>query len=172
MYKYLINQQGNNMSNQQEANDTVVAIIPDKQITIKLGITKAALAKLKKKYAKVPDGDTPEGYQAIVEAKRELVPLRTGVVKEANIQKKAAQDHLSNINKVQNFIVSEIQSIEAPQYAEKKRVDDALEKKKLEQEKAEEHRILAIEDAVEKRILNMLIKSATVRRVLMLIRKP
>ena len=126
-----------------------VAIIPEKKAPIKLGVTKAALAKLKKQYAKVPDGDTPEGYQAIIEAKRVLVPLRTGVVKEATIQKKAAQDHLNNINKVQNFIVSEIQSIEEPQYAEKKRVDDAAAKKKRDEEEAEERRILAIEDAVE-----------------------
>lgn len=125
------------------------AVIPSAKLPIKLGVTKQALAKLKTKYAVVPDATTKEGYQLIIKAKRELVPLRTGVEAERKIQVAAAVKHQSNVNSVAKTIKETIEAIEAPLYAAKKAVDDAkAEEKRLAEEK-EERRIMDIEGKVE-----------------------
>ena len=65
---------------------------------VKYSTSKAALTKFKKKYAKVPDATTPEGYQAILDFKKVAVPLRTGIEKERVIQAAAANAHLKIVN--------------------------------------------------------------------------
>jgi septal ring factor EnvC (AmiA/AmiB activator) len=122
--------------------------IPPAGTPIVLGVTKMKLAALKKKYESVPDATTPEGYEAIAEAKRELVPLRTGVIKEAGIQKEAAQLHIKNINAVMNHIVETIQGIEAPLYVAKKAVDDAEAARKAKAIADEEARVSALQAKV------------------------
>lgn len=142
---------GNNMSNQQEANDTVVseiATIRQAPAPVKFSYTKAAINKLKKKWSKVPDVTTKEGYALAQEAKRELTPHRTTIEKEMKSQKVFAQDHIKNINLKGNELIQMIRDIEDPIYEAKKIQDELVEKEKLAQEQAEEKRILAIEDAV------------------------
>ncbi|MFV9616128.1 MAG: hypothetical protein ACNYZG_09235 [Gammaproteobacteria bacterium] len=132
------------------AQQQTVATIPDPKAPIVLGVTKQALAALKKKYAasKVPDASTKDGYQAIMETRRTLVPLRTGVEKEAKIQKEAAQLHITNINRVKDHIIGTIQAIEKPWYDARKAEDDRIAAEKLEAEQAEDRRVAEIEAKV------------------------
>lgn len=130
-------------------NDTAIAKTPDPKAPIKLGVTKAALTKLKAKYKKVPDASTPEGYEFILNAKRELQPLRTAVEKEATVQKATAQTHINNINSVKNTIVETIKAIEAPLYTERKRVDDLKAEQDRVAAEKEERRVTEIEAKVD-----------------------
>lgn len=124
---------------------------PAAKTLIKLGVTKAALAKLVKKYPadKVPDASTKEGYAAIQDMKRETTPIRTKTEKEADIQNAEARAHIKNINAVKNHIIETVKAIEAPWLAEKKRRDDEVARLKLEAEQAEDRRIAEIESKVD-----------------------
>ena len=126
-----------------------VATIKEKQLPIKLGITNAALTKLEKKYSNIPNAETKDGYAAIVAAKRELTPLRTGVEAERKTQVAAAVEHQKRVNSVANQIKARIVAIETPLYAAKQEVDERAARVKREAEEAEERRILAIESAVK-----------------------
>lgn len=115
---------------------------------VDLGVTRSKLAALKKKYKLTPDATTPEGYEEICEMKRKVVPIRTGAKKEADIQKKAAQDHVKGVNKELAFITTSIEAIEKPWYAAKKSVDDAVALKAKAEAEAEENRIHTLEGKV------------------------
>lgn len=126
-----------------------VATIKEKQLPIKFSITMAAINKMAKKWAKVPDVSTKEGYALSQEARRELTPMRTAITKEMDLQKEAAQLHIKGINTNGNKLVDKIRDIETPIYKARKAQDEKVAKEKREAEEAEERRILAIEAAVE-----------------------
>lgn len=125
-----------------------VATVKEKKTPIKLGVTEAALKKLEAKYKDVPDAKTPEGYQAIKDAKKELVPLRTGVEKERKLQVAAAVEHQRRVNKLANSIKERIEAIEKPLYDAKQKVDDEEAEKKRQEELREQNRVADIKDLI------------------------
>jgi len=120
-------------------------------VPVKYGVSKAALTKFKKKYAKVPDATTPEGYQAILDFKKVAVPLRTGIERERVIQAAAANAHLKEVNGQARKLREGIEAVEALWYAARKAVDDAEAKRKQE----EQDRIDAREAEIESKIGTM-----------------
>lgn len=115
---------------------------------INLGTTKAALTKIKKKYAVVPDMTTKEGQAAFKSMNAECTPIRTGADREAKIQKEAAQTHIKAINSVLNVIVDTMKEVEAPWREAKKAVDDAEAKRKQEEQDKIDARTAEIEGKI------------------------
>ena len=128
---------------------TEVQTIPEKQALIKFSISVAAINKMAKKWAKVPDVSTKEGYALAQQAKRELTPMRTAITKEMDIQKEAAQIHIKGINLNGNKLVDKVRDIEAPIYNAKKAQDEKVAKEARDKEEAEERRTLEIEGKIE-----------------------
>jgi len=129
--------------------ENVVATINKKQVPVKFSATKAAINKMAKKWAKVPDMSTKEGYAQAQQAKRELTPMRTSITKEMNEQKYYAQEHIKDINAKGNELMAMVQKIEKPIYDGKKAQDELVAKKKRDKEEKEERRIAEIESKVD-----------------------
>ena len=119
-----------------------------KEISFGKGVTKKAIATLKRKYKKVPDFDTKEGYADGKKSLGILTKVRTGLEAERKIQVAEAIKHQTNVNTAAKLIKEEIEAIEKPIRDARKVVDDRKEKEKLEAEQAEQRRIDEIEAKV------------------------
>jgi len=131
---------------------TAAKAVPAKQETgivpIKYSTSKAALTKFKKKYAKVPDATTKEGYQAILDFKKVAVPLRTGIEKERVLQAAAANAHLKEVNGQARELREGIEEVETKWYAARKAVDDAEAKRQQEEQDKIDARTAEIESKI------------------------
>ena len=106
--------------------------------------TEAALTALEVKYKKVPDADTPKGYQACVEAIKELRPLRTGLDKVRLQLNAEDQWRIKFRNGEAKRITERLISLENPMKAAKQSVDDEAERIEEEKRQVEIARIEAI----------------------------
>ena len=94
--------------------------------------TAAALAKLREKYATVPDANTDEGYEFIKVGIKELTTLRTSL-EAARKREKAPYIQAGQIIDAEaKRITEELVLLESPMKAAKKEVDDRLERERQE----------------------------------------
>lgn len=94
--------------------------------------TAAALAKLREKYATVPDANTEEGYVFIKDGIKELTTLRTSL-EAARKREKAPYIQAGQIIDAEaKRITEELVLLESPMKAAKKEVDDRLERERQE----------------------------------------
>lgn len=119
------------MTNQAEKEPKVtfdVALI-ENSLTI-IPKTKAALAKLKKKFKEVPDMGTKEGYADGVAGIKELRTLRVDVGKERESVNKPILAFQRKMKADADSIISELSALEEPIKVAKQKIDDkeALEK--------------------------------------------
>lgn len=94
--------------------------------------TAAALAKLREKYATVPDANTEEGYVFIKDGIKELTTLRTSL-EAARKREKAPYIQAGQIIDAEaKRITEELVLLETPMKAAKKEVDDRVERERQE----------------------------------------
>ena len=94
--------------------------------------TNAALAKLREKYATVPDANTDDGYEFIKDGIKELTTLRTSLEKARKREKAPYIQAGQIIDAEAKRITEELVKLEGPMQAAKKEVDDRLERERQE----------------------------------------
>lgn len=114
-------------------------------LPVKLGVSKAAIGKLKKKFKDVPDVTTKDGYADCKSAISELRPLRTGVEKERKKLVAGAVEWQKKVNAQAKELTEAIAEIEQPFVDAKKAQDEKVEREKREAAEKEEKRIADIE---------------------------
>ena len=115
---------------------------------VEYGVTDAALATLKDKYAVVPDAATKEGYAEIKAGLKELTPLRTDVEKKRKELKADALEYGRKVDGEAKRITGVILELETPFKEAKKLQDEKEERIKQEALEKERARIAAIEQKV------------------------
>ena len=103
--------------------------------------TEAALATLETKYSSVPDATTEDGYNACVEAIRELRPLRTGLDKMRLKLNSDDQARIKFRNAEAKRINSRLVALEDPIKTAKQAIDDKAEREAEEARQKEQSRI-------------------------------
>lgn len=116
---------------------------------IKYNVTDAALGKLKKKFAKVPDCKTKEGYEIARAGIAELRTLRGGVESHRKDLKKESLDYGRMVDSEAKRIIGAIIELEEPMQQAKKVIDDIKEAEKEAKKKTEADRIFALKSKVE-----------------------
>jgi hypothetical protein len=107
---------------------------------IKLNVTDAALAKLKKKFEKVPDVSKKDAYEFVRVGLGELRTLRTGAGKHKATLKAEAIAYNKRVDAEYNRVIEAIEAIEGPMKAAKDAEDAKKEAIREEKRKAEELR--------------------------------
>ena len=116
-------------------NDIKDDVVNIEKETVNIAIfnnTDAALAMLKEKYSKVPDTETPGGYELVKAACTDLLSRRTGL---EDARKKAKQPYLDGgriIDKEAKRITTALVELEEPMKIAKKLVDDREKRQKEE----------------------------------------
>lgn len=113
-----------------------------------MSVTNTKLEKLQKKFAKVPDCTTTEGYELARVGISEIVGLRTGLATCKKDLKAEAIAFGKKVDVEYNRILDILVSIETPMKEAKKKVDAIKEAKKEEKRKAEENRKFKITNRI------------------------
>jgi len=115
---------------------------------IEYGVTEAALAELKGKYAKVPDAGTKEGYALCKAGIAEIRPLRTSVEKRRKELKADALAYGRKVDDLAKTITNALVAIEQPMKDAKQVVDDEVKRIEEEKRQAEIKRIENIQSRI------------------------
>jgi hypothetical protein len=116
---------------------------------VEYNVSTAGIALLKEKYGHLK-ADTPEGYQEVKEALKEVSGYRIAVEKERVSLKAEALEYGRKVDSEAKRITGLILEVEEPLKAEKKKVDDEKDRvarEKAEAERAEFERLKAEEQA-------------------------
>jgi len=119
-----------------------------KKNLINLGVTDQKLNELKKKFKKVPDATTADGYQLIVSNVGELRTLWSAVAKERKIQTAEALEHQRGVNAEAKRVTEILKSIAQPMVDARAIVDQAKEEAERREREVEQARIQIIEDLI------------------------
>ena len=112
---------------------------------VKMNVTDAALSKLQKKYEKIPDITTKEGYEFVRVGLGELRTLRTGAGKHKATLKAEAIAYNKRVDVEYNRVLAAIFVMEEPMKAAKDAEDAAKEKIREAKAEKEKERVAAIE---------------------------
>lgn len=94
--------------------------------------TNAALAKLREKYATLPDANTADGYEFIKAGIKELTTLRTSLEAARKREKAPYIEAGQIIDAEAKRITAALVTLEDPMKAAKKEVDDRVERERQE----------------------------------------
>ena len=115
---------------------------------VKMNVTDAALIKLKKKFEKLPDVTTKDGYEVIRLGLGELRTIRTGASKHKTGLKAEAIAYNKRVDVAYNHIIAAVAAMENPWKAAKDAEDAKKEAAKKEKRQAEETRKFAINQKI------------------------
>jgi len=116
---------------------------------VEYSVTDLELDNLAKKYAKVPDAATKEGYQAIKACLKETTPLRTAVERRRKELKADALEYGRKVDSEAKRITQALVAIETPYREAKSVIDDAIARAEEEKRIAEENRIRLLQERIQ-----------------------